>query len=160
MDKALNALFKLDENTEVGDIGNFSFDNGTGGIIIECSLPWVGLKLFYAKREPFVFPVNFLDHGLDGITFGIFLSRVFDTFRPGKVRDMDKSVNTFFNADKDTEISDILYLAFDDGAHRIVFTDQVPGIGVQLFHAQGNTLCFCFYIEDHDLNFVANRNEF
>jgi hypothetical protein len=58
MDKTFNTFFELDENSEVGDIGDFAFDNGAAGIIVECSLPWVGFKLLYAKGETFVFSVN------------------------------------------------------------------------------------------------------
>ena len=48
---------------------------------------------------------------------------------------MDKAVNAFFNTYKYTEISDIFDFSFDDGANRVIFTDQIPGIRVQLFHA-------------------------
>ena len=49
MNQPFNAFFELDENTEVGDIGNLAIDSGTGGIITECSLPWIGFKLLYAQ---------------------------------------------------------------------------------------------------------------
>ena len=72
---------------------------------------------------------------------------------------MDKAVNAFFNTYKYTEISDIFDFSFDYGANRVIFTDQIPGIRVQLFHAQGYTLGLSFYVENHNLNFVSSSNK-
>ena len=69
---------------------------------------------------------------------------------------MDKAVNAFFNTYENTEISDVFNLSFDNGANRIIFTDQIPGILVQLLHAKGDALGFSFYVEHHNLNLVAN----
>ena len=114
MDQSFNAFLKLDEYAEVGDIGNFTFDNGTGRVVVKCCLPWIWFKLFNAKREPFVFAVNFQNYGLDRITFGIFFRRVLDAFSPGKIRDVNETVNAFFNTDKYTEIGYILDLAHNN----------------------------------------------
>ena len=58
MDQAFNSFFQLDEDAKVGDIGDWTFNNRTAGIIIESSHPWVWLELFNAKGESFIFPVN------------------------------------------------------------------------------------------------------
>ena len=49
---------------------------------------------------------------------------------------MDKAVNAFFNTYKYTEISNVFDLALNYRPNRIVFTNQVPGIRVQLLHAE------------------------
>ena len=58
MDQPFNALFQLYKDAKVGNIGDCAFNNCTAGIIIKSSHPGIWLKLFNAKGESFVFPVN------------------------------------------------------------------------------------------------------
>ena len=73
---------------------------------------------------------------------------------------MDKSIDPFLNTDKDTEIGDIFDFALDNGAHRVIFAYQVPGIRLQLLHAERDTLGLCLNIEHHNLDFIINSYQF
>ena len=64
---------------------------------------------------------------------------------------MDQSVNPFLDADKHSKIGDVFDLAFDNGAGRIIFTDQIPGVRLQLFHAERDALGIHVDIEDDHL---------
>ena len=122
-------------------------------------LPWIGLELFDAKGESLVFLVNLENNRLDGLAFGILLGWMFDPFGPGKVRDMDQAVNPVFNPDEDTKVGDVLDFPLDDSPDRIGFSDQIPRVGLHLFHAQRNAFGFGFDIEYHNFNLVAHGHD-
>ena len=72
---------------------------------------------------------------------------------------MDQTVNAFLDADEDAEIGNILDLALDDGTDRVVFTHQVPWVGVQLFHAEGDAFGFRLDVQHHHLDLVTHRDK-
>ena len=158
MDESFDAFFKFYEDAEVGDIGDDAFNDGPGRIVIVGGLPWVRSKLLDTQREALVFLVDLQDNRLNGLAFGIFLGWMLDPLGPGEIRDVDQAVDALFYADKDTEISDIFNLSFDDGTYRIGLGDQIPGVGLQLFHAQRDAFGLGLDIEDHDLQLIADGN--
>ena len=160
MDQPFDALFELNKNTEIRYIGDCAFNLGPGGIIVGGRLPGIGLELLDAKGEPFMFFVDLENNRLDSLALGIFFRWMLDPFRPGEVRDVNQAVNALFNTDKYTKIGDIFNLALDNGANGIGLFHHIPGIGQQLFHAQGNPLGFGFHLEHLHFDFITDRDKF
>ena len=138
MNKTLNALLNLDKNTKIRDICDFAFHRGADRIFLNNLLPGIRLKLFDSQGKPLIFTVNLENNGLNHLILGIFLGRMFDSLGPGKIGHMDQTVYTFLDTDKNTEIGNILNLTFNNGANRIIIHNQIPGIGLQLLHAERN----------------------
>ncbi len=53
---------------------------------------------------------------------------------------MYKAVDTFFDADKDTEVGDVPNSTLDDGSDWVCLLDDVPRVGLELTHAQADPL--------------------
>ena len=49
---------------------------------------------------------------------------------------MHQSIDAFLDADKDAEVGDVPDGTVDDGAHRVPLLDHVPGVGLELTHAE------------------------
>src|SRR4030042_883205 len=82
VDKTFNPFGKLKEYTKIGDIGNFSFEYFSGGILMRNSFPRIFFQLFYSERETFLFFVNIEDDSLNFLSFFIDLARMFDLLGP------------------------------------------------------------------------------
>ena len=75
-----------------------------------------------------------------------------DALGPGEIGDVNKPVDAVLDTDKHAEIGNILDLALDNRAHRVTLHHQIPGVGLQLLHTQGNALGVGFDIEHHHLD--------
>ena len=51
---------------------------------------------------------------------------MFDPFGPGNIGNMNQAVDAFVDADKKTEIGNILDFTLDGGTHGIFLADHVP----------------------------------
>ncbi len=119
MDKTINTLFNTDEDTKIGNIFNFSFNNRTNRIVIGNQIPWVRLKLFHTKRDPLGLSLDVEHHDFDLITDGNHLGWMTGFFRPGHFGYMNQALNTFFQFDKNTVIGNGNDLSFSGLVHRI-----------------------------------------
>ena len=74
---------------------------------------------------------------------------------PADVGHVDEAVDAVFDTDEHTEFGDVLDDAFEDGAFRILFGHQFPGIGTNLLHAQADALLLAVHTQDDDFDFVT-----
>ena len=68
---------------------------------------------------------------------------------------MDETVNTFFELNKRTKISDIADAAVNLGADRITKVDRRPGVFLELLHAEADAAFNGVNAQDLDLNFIT-----
>ena len=142
MNQAFNPIFELNECTKVGNVGN-----RTGDMVVDhqfCTdiLPGIFVELFDTERKALIGGVEVKDDSLNGFTFFIDLARVFKAFTPGDIGDMNEAVDIIFDADKETEIGNILDFSLNLGADRVFVDKAVPGIRLDLFHAERDTAFF------------------
>ena len=121
MDKTVNSFFNTDEDTEVSDVFNLTFDNGAWGIIVNNQVPGVGLKLFHAQGNPFGADIDIKNYDLDIVANRYKLGGVLGLFRPGHLGNMNKSLDSLFQLNEYTVIGDADNLAVGFGAYRIGF---------------------------------------
>ena len=136
MDQAFNPIFQFNESTKVGDVGNCTGNMVVGHQLVTDILPRVFIELLDAERKALIGGVEVKHDSLDGFPFFVDLAWVFKAFTPRDIRDMNEAVNIVFDADKETEISDILDFSLNFGANRVFINEAVPRVGLDLFHAQ------------------------
>ena len=122
-------------------------------------LPGIRSQLLDAQGEPFILRIDIQNNGLNLLSLPIEFARIFDLFRPGHLRDMNQTVNSFFKPDKDAEIGDRLHPAFDPAPDGIFLFDQDPRIRRGLLHSQGDPAFFKIKVKDHHLHRVADLND-
>jgi hypothetical protein len=71
---------------------------------------------------------------------------------------VDKTVDAVFDANEHAEFGDVLDDAFKDGAFGVLFSNQFPGIGANLLHAEADALLVAVHAQDDHFDFVAGVN--
>src|SRR5258706_844367 len=78
---------------------------------------------------------------------------------PAQVADVDQAVDAFFDFDEDAEVGHVADAAFDGGSHRVLVMQRVPGIRLQLPHAQRYAALGWMHADDDALDGVADIHE-
>src|SRR4030042_2540247 len=73
---------------------------------------------------------------------------------------MNQPVHTFSESNEDPKIGDRLHLSRYPDARRISFCNEVPGIGFDLFHPQGDPAFHRIAIKSHYFQKVADVDDF
>ena len=72
---------------------------------------------------------------------------------------MHQAVDIAAQADENAKLGDVLDFALDLGAHRMAFGERIPRIADALFQAEADSTLLRIDVEDHDLDFLAGRND-
>ncbi|MBS1114793.1 MAG: hypothetical protein H6Q94_522 [Nitrospirae bacterium] len=88
------------------------------------------LQLFEPKGDFFIRRVYTENDGFDFLPFLQEFRRMLDMLCPGKVRNVNKTVYSFREPDKNPEISNALYLSGDLLPCLIALAYQFPGTGL------------------------------
>lgn len=156
VDEAFYAVFDAGESAEFSNFRNFAIDDRPRGITIGEGFPGIVCKLFNTEAEAFVGDIDIEDDGFDFVAFFVDFGGVTNFLSPADIGDMDETVDAVFDADEEAEIGDIANFAFNDGADRIFFLEDFPGIGFGLFHAEANFLRIGIEAEDDDIDDIAD----
>src|SRR4051812_45528297 len=73
---------------------------------------------------------------------------------------MHKAIDSFFNTNKDTKVSDGLDLSLDNRSWRGLFFQCQPRVGFQLLHAKTDTAIGDINIKHYDIHGVVNSDDF
>ncbi len=68
---------------------------------------------------------------------------------------MYQTIYAFIDTNEKSKVGYILDLSLNSGAHRVLLSNNVPWIGLHLFHTQANPFVFFVQIENHCFNHVA-----
>jgi len=79
-----------------------------------------------------------------------------NTLGPGNVGNVNQAVDPFIDPDEYAEVGDVLDLAGNGRAHRILLSDDIPRVGFELFHPERNALVFRIDAEHHGFHFVPH----
>ncbi len=72
---------------------------------------------------------------------------------------MHQTVDAVFDADKDTEVGDVANAARDDGPDGELLFDDVPGVVVELLHAQADAVLLQVDVEHNRLDLGTELNQ-
>src|SRR5438552_18424460 len=159
MAKALDPLFKLDESAIRGHPRNSSAQRVPVASLCKEGLPNVRLELFQPQREPAMLRIKGQDHGLDPLALFENLGRVFHLLRPGKVRKVDQSVDTFFDLDEGAEICKVAHPAFDHRAHAEPLAQRRPRVRQGLPQAERDAPLPRIHLEHRHLDPVTHIDD-
>ena len=73
---------------------------------------------------------------------------------------MQQAVDAFFDLDERAVVGDVADLALDHGARRVLLGHLLPGILLDLLHAEADLLLVLVDLEDLDLDLLAGCDEF
>src|SRR6516164_9335636 len=79
-----------------------------------------------------------------------------DLLRPMQIGNVYKTVDAFFDADKNTEVGDVPHRSFDNAADRIFLFRRLPGIRHHLFESKGNSSMARIDVEHHHFDLLAD----
>src|ERR1700745_128193 len=83
-----------------------------------------------------------------------------DALGPGKIGDVDQTVNTFLDFHKGPEISHVANAAFDYGAHAVTIFNRGPGIRLELLQAQRDAAILCVRVPNHRIHLISGADAF
>ena len=158
--KSLNMAFEVNDHPAFENARNITFYCIAHRIGNGEFRPGIFNSLFVPQRDS---PSLFVDIEHDNIQFLAFfydLARMANALGPRHIGNMHQPINPLFDFDKSPKISQIAYTAANRCASGIFFVEIIPGIGLHLLETQRNFLTFLINAQDHNLNFIANGNQF
>ncbi len=155
----LNALLELDEDAEVGVVDDLALERLAEEVTARGAAPRVLGQLLDAQAEALAQLVDLQDLGLDLVALLVALGGVTDPLRPGQVADVDQPVDAILDADEDAEVGDVADLALQDRADRVVLLDEIPGVVLELLHAEADALLVQVDVEHDGLDLLAHVHE-
>ena len=122
-------------------------------------IPGVFFELLVTEAQATVFFVDlqhlYIDIRTDLSKFG----RMFNLLSPRQVRDVDQTVNTFFNFYEYTEVSEVANLSCVLRTDRIFLFDSFPRISFQLLDTQRHLTFFAVQSQNYSFHFVTYLHE-
>jgi hypothetical protein len=138
VDKAFDTFLQFHEHPEVGDVDDLALDLVARAILGRDRIPGIGLGLFDAKAETLVFLVNLKHLAHDLLALLEHLGGMLDAPGPGKVRNVDQTINAVLHPHEDPEGGDVADLARDLGPHGVFELEHVPGVGLGLLDGEAD----------------------
>ena len=138
VDKAVDALFQLDEHAEFRNILYDALDAAAGRVPLLDGIPGVGHRLAEPQRDAFVLLVYLEDYDPDLVAYGQDFGRVFYALRPGHLGNVYQPLDAGLELDESAVIHDGDHFADNAVALVISLGHRLPGIVLQLLEAQRN----------------------
>ena len=110
------------------------------------------------RRDLFLRLIHLEHHGFDGFADADDLGGVPDVSGPAHLRDVHQAFDARLDLDKGAVVGDRHDLALDPGADRVFGRDVLPGVRLELLHAEADALALPVDVEDLDLDFLADRD--
>src|SRR5690625_869075 len=139
---------------------NSTFHHGTFVILSDILRERVGFQLLNAQRDTLTLGINREHNGFQLVAFLVLTNGFYTAFMPGNIRQVHQTIDTAFQADKDTEVSDGLNLTADLVAFGVGTSKGIPGIFLTLLHAQRNPTTLFVDVQDHYFNFFTQLHHF
>src|SRR5690554_3101150 len=120
----------------------------------------IGIQLLDTQRDALALGVDRED---DGFRFVALLEAAYGFFTglgPGEVGEVNQTVDTSFQTDKDTEVGDRLDGTGNAVALVVIGVEGFPRVGGALLDTQGDTTALFVDIQDHHIHFVADVDHF
>lgn len=119
---------------------------------------WIAAHLLDAEADAFTFGVDAENDGFEFIALLVLADGFFARFVPGKVGEVNKTVDSAWEADEYAEVGDGLDLAGDLVALLMGLSELFPWVDLALLHAEADAAAFFVDFENHDFDFIAELN--
>ena len=137
MQKSFKAVFKADENTKIGNLGNCSMNNIINLVSVRnISSPRIVLHLLQAQRDTPPLLINREHLALNLLTLINHFTWMGDFACPRHICDMEEAIDPFINFDEGSIICQISNNTLNNGAWWVICRYFFPRILLRLFHAQ------------------------
>src|SRR5439155_6279571 len=123
------------------------------------ALPRVARHLFQTQGDALALLIHVEDHAGHLVTFADHLARMADLAYPAHVADVQQSVDALLNFDKSAVIGQIAHRPGDDGPWRVALGHFIPGVRLNLLHAQGDFLLLLIDVQHLHFNLIADGDE-
>ena len=138
--ETVDALLDLDEGPELGEVSDLAGDLGADRVLLGQLLPGVRLDLLQPEADAVRLLIDSENLALDFLVHRQDLGGMLDLLGPGHLGDVDEPLDTLLQLHEGAVVGEAHHPALDPCRHRILDRGCRPGIGLQLLHAQGNTL--------------------
>ena len=140
MDHAVEIVADADEEAELGDVPDLAFDLAADGVGGHEGLPGIVLGLLDAEADAALDRVDVEDLDVDLLAGGDDLARMGALARPAHLRDVDQALDARLQLHEGAVIGDVGDPPLEAGGDRIFGGHALPGVGLQLLHAQADAL--------------------
>ena len=159
VNQAIDPGLDFDECTKRREVPDNAADLGPLRILRRQSQPRIFLSLLHAERDLLLFLVDPQHDALDLIVDRRKLRGVPDVTGPAHLRDVNEALDTLLQLDEGTVVGNRDYPSADPASDRILRSDVLPWIGLQLFEPERDSLAVPINVEDLDLEIVADLTE-
>jgi hypothetical protein len=112
--------------------------------------------LLEAEADPPLLLVDLQHHHLDLLRGRDDLARVHVLLGPAHLADVNQALDARLQLDEGAVVGDVGDAALELGAHRILGGDALPGIGLELLHAEADALRLGIDLDDLHLDGLAD----
>ena len=109
--EALNVLTERDNGTLLQELDNLTLVDRTNGVLLLEYIPRIVLQLLVAKAETTVLLVDIQNDNVNLCTNLSELRRMLNLLSPREVADVNQTVNTLFELNEYTEVSEVANLS-------------------------------------------------
>src|SRR5690606_11042205 len=159
VNQTVDVTFQTDEDTEVGDRHDVAADAVAFLVLLGEGIPGVLLALFQAQRNATTLLVDVEDHDLYLVTQLHDLGGMDVLVGPVHLADVHQAFHALFQLGEAAVVGEVGNNGLDAGVLRVTALDVDPGVGTQLFQAQGHAVALAVELEDLDFDVLANRDD-
>ena len=140
MDHPVDLAVEADEQAELGDVLHLAVDDRPHRMVFEELVPRVFAALLDSERNAALVGVDLQHHHLDLLAGRDDLAGMDVLLGPAHLGDVDQPLDAGFELDEGAVVGDVADPAGELDADRVFVLDAVPGIGLELLHAERNAL--------------------
>src|SRR5581483_967094 len=156
--EAFDALGDLDEGTELRGAQNLAVDDVADAVLLEEGVPHVRLKLLDAEREAAILGFDAEHDCLNFFALLQYFAGVLDALGPGEIANVDEAVDAVLDLDEGAEVGKVTDAALDDCTGGVLVFEMLPGVFLELLHAERDAAVVRVDREDDGIDLVAGVN--
>src|SRR5688500_9027885 len=158
--QALQPRLQLHEDAEVGDLRDVAANDHARAVVgRDDGGPGVFLHLLQAQRDALLLLVDAEDHRPDVLALLEHLAGVADLLGPRQVRDVEQAVDALLDLHERAVVGDVADLALDHGTGRVLLGHALPGVLLDLLHAEADLLLVLVDLQHLHQHLLLGRHD-
>src|SRR4051794_14030113 len=153
---AVDVVVEADEQAELGDVADLALDDRARGMCLDEGFPGITQALLEAEADPALLRVDLEHHDLDLLGGGHDLAGVRVLLGPAHLGDVDQAFHARLQLDEGAVVGDVGHASGELRTHRVLELDALPGIRLELLHAQADALRLAVEADDLDTDVLAD----
>src|SRR5262245_1586418 len=156
MHHAVDVPVEAEEEPELGLILDLALNDGSGWIFLDEHLPRIAHGLLEAERDAALDRIDLEDLYIHFLGGGHDLAGMNVLLGPGHFRHVDEAFDAGLELDEGAVVGDVGDPALEPRADGIFRFDALPGIVLQLLHAERDAVGLVVDLDDIDLHLLAD----